>query len=176
YTAVLLSNTAVPVWQATRRSLPLLFMSSAVTSAASLLDLMDLTEREARIVRRYGLAGKLGDLAAAMAVEREADEIEEVGAALREGMAGTLWRAAKVLTAASTALSLLPGKSKGTRRLSGALGTLGAISMRFAVFHAGKRSTSDPRATFRQQRAGRGGAEATGRAAVAGPGGRRAVS
>jgi formate-dependent nitrite reductase membrane component NrfD len=176
YTAVLLSNTAVPLWQATRRSLPLLFMSSAVTSAASLLDLTDLTDREQRIVRRYGLAGKLADLAAAMAVEREADEVEEVGTALHEGAAGTLWRAAKVLIAASAALSLVPGTSNARRRLSGALGTLGAISMRFAVFHAGKRSSVDPRATFRQQRAGRGGAEATGTAAVTGPDGRRAVS
>jgi formate-dependent nitrite reductase membrane component NrfD len=176
YTAVLLSNTAVPVWQATRRSLPLLFMSSAVSSAGSLLDLMDLTDRERRIVRRYGLAAKLGEIAAAFAVEREADEVEEVGRAMREGVAGSLWRAAKALTAASAALSLIQGRSKTRRRLSGVLGTLGAISMRFAVFHAGKRSATDPRATFRQQRAARGGAEATGRAAVTGPGGRRAVS
>ena len=176
YTAVLLSNTAVPVWQATRRSLPLLFMSSAVSSAASLLDLMDLSDRERRIVRRYGLVGKLGDLAAAAAVEREADEVPEVGKALNEGVAGTLWRAAKALTAASAALSLFAGRSNAARRGSGSLGTLGAIALRFAVFHAGKRSASDPRATFRQQLAGHGGLEATGRAGVTGPGGERAVS
>jgi formate-dependent nitrite reductase membrane component NrfD len=176
YTAVLLSNTAVPVWQATRRSLPLLFVSGAVSSAASLLDLMDLGEREERIVRRYGLAGKLGELASTIAVEREADDVEQVGRVLHEGVSGALWRAAKALTAASAALSLFPGKSKARRKLSGVLGTLGAVALRFAIFEAGKRSASDPRATFTQQRAGHGAMETTGTAAVTGPDGTRAVS
>ena len=176
YTAVLVSNTAVPVWQATRKSLPLLFVSGAMSSAASLLDLLDLTDREERIVRRYGLAAKFGELAATFAVEREANEVEQVGEALKKGMGGALWRAAKALTAASAALSLLPGKSKGRRKLSGVLGTLGAIAVRFAVFEAGKGSAGDPRASFAQQRAGHGALEATGKAAVTGPADGRAVS
>jgi formate-dependent nitrite reductase membrane component NrfD len=175
YTAVLISNTAVPVWQATRRSLPLLFVSSAVASAASLLEFTRLTEREARIVHRYGLAGKAAELASTVAVERDAGVVERVGRPLYEGLSGTLWRAAKALTGASLALSVLPGKARWKRRLGAVLGTAGAISLRFAVFHAGKASTRDPRATFQQQRAGRGAAEATGLAAVTGPGGRRAV-
>jgi len=175
YTAVLLSNTAVPVWQATRRSLPLLFVSSAVASAASLLELTDLTEREERIVHRYGVAGKVGELAAATAVQRDADVVERVGKPLREGLSGALWRTSKALTGASLTLSLLPGKAPWKRKAGALLGTAGAIMLRFAVFHAGKASTKDPRATFEQQRAGRGGAEATGVAAVTGPDGRRAV-
>ena len=39
YTAVLLSTTSVPFWQATRRSLPLLFLATSAASAASLLEL-----------------------------------------------------------------------------------------------------------------------------------------
>jgi hypothetical protein len=176
YTAVLVSNTAVPVWQATRKTLPLLFVSGAMSSAASLLDLLHLTDREERIVRRYGLAAKLGELAATVAVEREAGEVERVGGALKKGVGGALWRAAKAFTAASAALSLLPGKSKGRRRLSGVLGTLGAIAFRFAIFEAGKRSAADPRASFAQQRAGHGAMEVTGKPAVTGPGDARAVS
>ena len=122
------------------------------------------------------LAGKLGELASTLAVERDADEVAEVGRALREGVSGALWRAAKALTAASAALSLLQGRSRARRKLSGLLGTLGAVAVRFAVFEAGKRSAADPRATFGQQRAGRGGIEATGAAAVTGPDERRAVS
>jgi formate-dependent nitrite reductase membrane component NrfD len=175
YTAVLLSNTAVPVWQATRRSLPLLFVSSAVASAASLLELTDLTEREERIVHRYGVAGRVGELAAATAVQRDADVVERVGKPFREGLSGALWRTSKALTGASLALSLLPGKAPWKRRAGALLGTAGAIMLRFAVFHAGKASTKDPRATFEQQRAGRGGAEATGVAAITGADGRRAV-
>ncbi|MDP9340643.1 MAG: polysulfide reductase NrfD, partial [Actinomycetota bacterium] len=173
YTAVLLSNTAVPVWQATRRTLPLLFLASSVASAASLLELMGLSDRQERIVRRYGVAGKLAELAAAQAVEREADVVERVGRPLHEGLSGALWRTAKALTGASLALSVLPGRGRWKARLGGALGTAGAITLRFAVFRAGKASAQDPRATFDQQRAGRGGAEATGVAAVTGPGGRR---
>jgi formate-dependent nitrite reductase membrane component NrfD len=175
YTAVLLANTAVPVWQASRRSLPGLFTASAVSGAASLLDLMDLGEREQRVVRRYGLAGKLAELAAMLAVERDAGRVERVGRPLHEGVAGVLWRAAKVLGAASLGLSLLPGRRRGKRKLSGLLGTAGSVALRFAVFHAGKASARDPRATFQQQRAGHGAAEVSGLAAVTGPADRRTV-
>ena len=176
YTAVLLSNTAVPVWQATRRSLPLLFVASSVASAASILDLFDLSEREHAVVRRYGTVGRVAELVAGMAVERDADEVEQVGRALHEGVADTLWRASKALGAASLALSFLSKRSRTARKASAVLGVLGGLATRFAVFHAGRRSSTDPRATFRQQRAGRGAAEVTGRPAVIGPGDRRAVS
>jgi formate-dependent nitrite reductase membrane component NrfD len=170
YTAVLLSNTAVPVWQATRRSLPALFMSSGMSTAAGLLGMLDLDEREERVVRRFGIAGRVVDLVAARAVEREADRVEEVGRPLHEGLSGTLWKASEALTAASLALSLLPGRrSRGRRVVDGALGAAGSLAMRFAVFHAGKASARAPRATFHQQRAGLGAAEVTGRPAVTGP-------
>jgi formate-dependent nitrite reductase membrane component NrfD len=176
YTAVLLSNTAVPLWQGTRPSLPVLFTASGMASAASLLELMDLSEQEARIVHRFGLAGRVADLAASLAVEREADRVEQVGKPLHEGVAATLWNLAKGLTAASLVVSLVPTRRRWRRTLSGLLGTAGAVALRFAVFQAGRRSAVDPRATFRQQRAGHGAVEATGTAAVTGTGGRRAVS
>ncbi len=175
YTAVLLANTAVPVWQAARRSLPVLFTASAMSSAASMLDLMDLGEREERVVRRFGLAGKLAELAAMMVVERDANRLERVGFPLRQGLGGTLWRASKLLSGASLTLSLLPGRSRGKRTLSGLVGTAGSLALRFAVFHAGKASARDPRATFHQQRAGHGAAETTGRPAVTGADGRRTL-
>jgi formate-dependent nitrite reductase membrane component NrfD len=176
YTAVLLSTTAVPFWQSVRRSLPLLFMSSAVASAASVLELLDLTEREARIVRRYGIAGRVGELAAGLMVEHDASEVERVGEPLKRGVAGALWRASKALTAASLALSLVPGRSKAPRKAAALLGTAGSLATRFAIFRAGKESAADPVATFRHQREGHGGVEATGTAAVTGPDDRRAVS
>ena len=170
YTAVLLTNSAVPVWQATRRSLPALFVSSGVSTAAGLLGMLDLDEREERVVRRFGAAGRVADLVAAKAVEHEADRVPEVGLALHEGVPGALWKASEALTAASLALSLLPGnRSRTWRVVEGALGAAGSLAMRFAVFHAGKASARAPRATFHQQRAGHGGAEVTGRPAVTGP-------
>jgi formate-dependent nitrite reductase membrane component NrfD len=169
YTAVLLSNTAVPLWQETRRSLPVAFTASGMTAAASLLDLMDLDERSGRIVKRFGVVGKVAEIAAMRAVEQEAQRVERVARPLNDGLGGALWRASKALTGASLVLSLLPGKRRSVRTTAGLLGTAGAVALRFAVFHAGKASARDPRATFQHQRSGHGGAEATGRAAVTGP-------
>ncbi|HEV8577627.1 MAG TPA: NrfD/PsrC family molybdoenzyme membrane anchor subunit [Thermoanaerobaculia bacterium] len=154
YTAVLLGNTAVPVWKAARRSLPHLFIGTSVSGLAALFGLLpvDLAPREEKIVERFGIAGKMVDLAAMAVVEREANEIEPVGRPLREGLSGALWTAARAMTATSLVLSLLPGRSRAKRIAGGLLGTAGALALRFAVFHAGKASSRDPRATFRQQR------------------------
>jgi formate-dependent nitrite reductase membrane component NrfD len=175
YTAVLLSNTAVPLWQETRRSLPALFTSSAMSSAASLLESMELDDAAARAVHRFGLAGKAAELMAMTVFERDASRIERVGRALREGLAGALWKSSKALSGASLALSLLPRRRRGIRTAAGVMGMAGSLALRFAVFHAGKASARDPRATFRQQREGHGAAEVTGRAGVTASGDRRAL-
>jgi len=175
YTAALVSNSAVPIWQAVRTSLPPLFVGSAMNGAASLLEMMDLTDEEARVVKRFGVAGKVAELIAAEAVQKDAEEVERVGRPLKEGLSGSLWHLAKGATAASLAISLLPGRGRWKRRLAGLLGTIGALSVRFAIFYAGIASARDPRATFEQQRAGLGAADVTGRSAVTGPGDERAT-
>jgi formate-dependent nitrite reductase membrane component NrfD len=159
YTAVLLSHTAVPLWQQIRRSLPALFASSAVVSSASMLDLLPATEREWRIVRAYGIAGRLGELVAARTVEREASRLPRVAAPLHEGVSGALWRASEVLNVAGLALSLLPTSRRGPRVAAAVAGIVGGLTLRFAVMRAGKVSSMDPRATFQQQRAGLGAVE-----------------
>jgi hypothetical protein len=169
YTAVLISNTAVPVWQATRRSSPPAFIASSMSAAAGLLQLMRLSPREGRIVRRFAVAGTVAELAAEQVLEREAARVERVARSLHPGRAGLLLRAAKVLSAASLALNLAPGRSRWRTRASGLTGALGSLAFKWGLFEAGRASARDPRATFHQQRAGFGGAEVTGRAAVAGP-------
>ena len=162
YTAVLVSDTAVPVWQSTRRAMPALFGASALSSATDALDLLDLDEHEERLTRRIGIVAKTGELAAAVTVERAAEDVHErVARPLREGLSGGLWRAAKLATATSLVLSLLPvpKRLRSLRRILSALaGTVGALATRFAVFHAGTASARDPRATFEPQRERSGGA------------------
>lgn len=175
YTAVLVTNTAVPAWQSARRSLPLMFQASGALAASSLLGLGDLDEREERVVRLFAVAGAVGELAMGELVEREVGGSPRSKRPYEEGASGAMWRAAKVATAASLLTWLLPGRSRGKRVAAGALGTVGTLLVRFAVWQVGKASARDPRATFTQQRAGRGAAEVTGRAAVVGPGGRRAT-
>ncbi len=161
YTAVLVSNSAIPIWQEVRRSLPALFVSSAVSSAASLLDVTSLSPKERSAVHRFGVAGKAAELVAMRAVERDASRVERVGRPLREGFSGTLWRASKAATAAGLALTLLPGKHAWKRTAAAALGTAGALGIRMAIFYAGVASARDPRATFEHQRAGHGASEVT---------------
>ena len=103
------------------------------------------------MVRRFGIAGRIAELAAGFAVEREANAVPRVGRPLRESASGALWTAAKISTVVSLALSLIPGRRKGGRIAAGALGILGGAALRFAIFYAGKLSSADPRATFWQQ-------------------------
>lgn len=168
YTAVLITNSATPAWAGAYRMMPVLFVASATATAGSLLSLLPLDRASHRVAQRFGAAGKIAELGAALAVEHELSSNPRAQHALKSGLAGALWTAARVGTAASLALSLLPGTSKTTRRVAGALGLLGGLALRFAVFRAGKASARDPRATFHAQRHSQGGAPA-GRDDVAMP-------
>ena len=152
YTGVLVGNTAIPVWQASRRILPLLFGASAIASAGSLLNLFSEDAREGRITHMFGTVGRIAEIAAAIAMERQASRVPLVGRPLRSGPSGFLWRAATVLTAASLIASLLPKRSRKKQAIAGVLGTAGSLALRYAVHTAGAASARDPRATFHLQR------------------------
>ncbi|HEX6836783.1 MAG TPA: NrfD/PsrC family molybdoenzyme membrane anchor subunit [Polyangia bacterium] len=153
YTAVLLANTAVPVWNLGRRSLPLLFMASSVATAGSLLSLTAASERERVVVQRYAIAGKVGELAATAALHLEVRRASPRAARpLTRGLSGTLLTAATVLTATSLIGSLTAGRSRRRARNAAILGALGSLALRFAIHHAGKQSARDPRASFSSQR------------------------
>jgi formate-dependent nitrite reductase membrane component NrfD len=153
YTAVLISNTAVPVWQQGRRILPLLFGASSMAGLASVLDLMEVSEVERHVSTYFGTVGRIGELAAGVVLEREVARVPQVAKSLHQGVASALWTAAKIATASSLAITLLPRQTRGKRIAAGVLGTFGALCLRFAIFHAGRASALDPRATFHQQRA-----------------------
>lgn len=177
YTGVVLTNTAIPSWQAARRSLPALFVASSASSGGALLELVGgLSDREARIVKRFRVAGSLGEMAAMEAVEREvASAGDAVVRPYREGRSADLWRASKMLTAGSLGLSLLPRRWRWARTLAPTLAALGSLTMRFGVVETGQASARDPEATFAAQRSGHGAAQVTGAAGVTGSGGRRAT-
>ena len=124
------------------------FGASSVASLAGLFNLMDLTERERRIMRRFGLIGQAAELLAAGAVERDTRKVPRVSKPLRDGFSGMLWSAASICTAGAMVLSLLPGDSRCKRAITGLLGLAGGACVRFGIFHAGKRSARDPHAAF----------------------------
>lgn len=160
YTGVLLANTAVPVWQATRNTLPMLFAFSGAVSAAAALDLWPVPGPGTEMAGRLGLAAKGAELALSNALHREAGVVPRVEGALRHDRAGLLLRTARLSLLGSALLDVLPGsRGRGRRAVSGALATMGTLALRFGVVAAGRASARDPRATFEQQRAGRGAAE-----------------
>lgn len=151
YTGVLVANTAIPVWNEARTSLPFLFIGSAIAGAAQVLKLLPLNANSFRAVNNYGIAGSVLELAAGLAMERQTNRVPVVGKPLREGLSGTLWNAARILTGASLLLSIF-GRTRNLQRAGAVLGTAGALALRFGVFHAGKASVREPRATFHLQR------------------------
>jgi formate-dependent nitrite reductase membrane component NrfD len=159
YTAVLLNNTANPLWQHTHQTLPLLFMSSAVASAGAILEQLPLDRRSRAVARRYAMAGAAASLVTSVAVGHEAARSARVARPLHEAASGALWTASRLCTAAGLAVSLLSRRRTWMSTAGGALITAGALAMRFAIFNAGKASARDPHATFRPQREGLGARE-----------------
>jgi formate-dependent nitrite reductase membrane component NrfD len=153
YTAVLLTNSAVPSWSGARRTLPLLFLSSSAASAGLVLSLLPLDARGLRVARRFAALGAAAELAASFAVEAELSANPRALAPLKQGFAGACWSFARVASLAGLAGSLLPRRAKAVRRALDVVALAGAVALRFAVFHAGKASARDPRATFHEQRA-----------------------
>lgn len=145
YTGVLLGNSANPLWRQRRCTLPFLFTTSAMASMAGILELVDLNRREERVVRRFGLAGKIGEGACMLAMERESAGNAELAAGFREGKGGLFWQGAKAMIAAGIVLTAIPVPSKWKRRLSGMVTTAGAICLRFALLESGKRAARDPK-------------------------------
>lgn len=136
YTGVLVASTAVPAWQDASASMPALFTASGVAGASSLLMLARNDDDAARVVRRYGIAGLAGELAAAAALEAEVDDA-------RPYRESRLWRAAEALTAASLLLTLPRRRNRRREVLAGITGTIGSALIKFAVAEAGHTSTAN---------------------------------
>jgi formate-dependent nitrite reductase membrane component NrfD len=154
YTGVLVSNTVIPVWQESRRWLPVLFAASGAAAAASVIDIVYDGEAGGRINGLFGTAGRAAEVIASLQVERAASAIPEVGKPLRHGSPALLWKAASALTVASLAVSLIPSKSRKKTIAAGLLGAAGSLCLRFAVHYVGNASARDPRDSFQQQRSG----------------------
>jgi formate-dependent nitrite reductase membrane component NrfD len=164
YTGVLIANTAVPVWQATKNSLPVLFAFSGAVSTGSLFELWPPGGAGEAMARRLSILSKGAELALSFALEAEAAAAApRVARPLHQGVSGALLGAARLLVAASFAGELWSDRRRRRRRgapgrLSGALGLLGTLLLRFGVVAAGRASARDPHASFEMQRRGRGGA------------------
>ena len=137
YTGVLLGATAIPVWSKNATLLPLHFGASALGSAVSMLELLGHHDRA---LNRLGIAAALAESAAAAHIETSG---EPTLRDLREGQAGTLVRAAGVLSGpVPLLLRLFAGRSVAARRAAALSTIAGSLLTRVAWVEAGRSNAS----------------------------------
>jgi formate-dependent nitrite reductase membrane component NrfD len=148
YTAVLISDTAVPVWHEAWRELPFVFGGGAA-SAAGGAAMVTTPPTDARPARVFALLGAAMELRAARLARRR---LGVVGAVYGEGRVGALDRLAVGLTCAGAAVTGLGGRRRPTAALAGALLVGGSLAKRFSVLEAGASSAREPASTIGPQR------------------------
>jgi hypothetical protein len=148
YTAVLVSDTSIPVWHEARRELPLVFAAGAAASAGAAAVVLT-PAASAGPARRLLLAGAAGELAATTVMERK---LGDLGEPYHTGKAGMFARAAKAATAAGAVLGVVAGRRPILGRMAAGLVLGGAVAERFSVFRAGFQGAEDPRYVVLSQR------------------------
>lgn len=148
YTAVLISDTAVPVWHEARMSLPLVFAGGSLASAGAAASILNAPV-EAAPARRLTVAGAaLSELAMRVMQRR----LGELGEPYRQGSTGTLSKLAQGLTGAGAVVVALVGRRRAAAAVGGALVLAGAACERWAIFRAGFDSARDPKYVVGPQR------------------------
>lgn len=151
YTAVLLSDTAVPAWHETYAQLPFVFAGSAVASAGAVGVLMTpLPQLEP--AQRMAVAGAILELAADHRMRQRAGMVGEV---FQSGRPGRVLRAGRALTVAGAAAAACARRSRVAAIGAALCLTAGAVATRYGIFEAGRVSARDPRYTVMQQRRAR---------------------
>jgi formate-dependent nitrite reductase membrane component NrfD len=142
YTAVLLSQTAVPAWHESHPELPFIFTASAAASAAG-LGMIVAPVHEASPARRFAMFGAIVELAASRRLE---NRLGLVGETFRTGEAGRDLERASTLTAVGVLGAMLLGRrSRSAAVLSGAALLAGGFFERLGLLRAGIASTKDPK-------------------------------
>jgi formate-dependent nitrite reductase membrane component NrfD len=149
YTAVLISDTAVPAWHEARRSLPFVFAATSTVSAGA-LGLILAPRNENAGPRRIALAGAVGALAAMRRLREEAGPI--VTEAYETGNGGELAAWAERLTIFGARAALFARRSKTVAVVAGVALLTGALCERFAIFEAGRTTARDPKYVVELQR------------------------
>lgn len=150
YTAVLIADTANPVWNAGRRELPYLFASSA-SLAASGVAMVTTPTAEIGPAQKLAVAGVVGDVAAMHLMKENMHPAEREP--LETGRPGKMLKAAEVLAVAGGIGALFARVHRAFGVVSG-LALAGASALtRFGVLEAGIESTRDPRHVVEPQKA-----------------------
>jgi len=149
YTAVLLGDTANPVWRSARHLLPFVFSGSSVAAAGGALCITN-SVREGAPARRMVVAGTVLEQTAFFAMERH---LGFLGEPYSDGVAGRLngWQRTSSLAGAAVALTL-GRRSRAAAAVGGLLSLAGSAALRLAIYRAGFQSAEDPRYVVDGQR------------------------
>jgi formate-dependent nitrite reductase membrane component NrfD len=148
YTAVLVADTAVPVWHEAGRELPFMFAGSAAASAGAGACLLT-PPRDAAPARRLAIGGAAVELAATAAMERRLGELAEP---YRLEPARRFARLAKGFSLAGALVLGVAGRRRLPSAVGGLLLLAGSACQRQAVVRAGRLSAQDPKYVVKPQR------------------------
>ncbi len=140
YTAVLVSNTAVPTWHEAHRHLPVLFAGSAAAAGGG-FGLLFSSTADNQPAARLGVLGAAVELATEEKMTRDLGLLADV---YSTGRANTLMTASKACLALGAVGAVLGRTRRWAAALSGAALMAGSALTRFGVFDAGIASANDP--------------------------------
>ncbi|WP_316752203.1 NrfD/PsrC family molybdoenzyme membrane anchor subunit [Streptomyces herbicida] len=150
YTAVLISDTAVPSWHEGYRQMPFVFTGSGAAAAAGLA-LAAAPVAQTEPAQRLAVLGAALELGAFRLMKRR---MGLAAVPYEEGTPQALVRIAEALTTGGAALAVIAGRrhSRALAATAGAALLSGSAALRFGVFHAGVASVEDPKYTVVPQR------------------------
>ena len=148
YTAVLLSQTAVPAWHEAHPYLPFVFTGSAAASGGG-LGMLLAPVAEAGPARRMAVVGAGMEVAASRLMEQRLGLVAE---AYTTGKAHRLRKWSEYLTVGGALGAVVAGRSRPAVAVSGLALLAGSALQRLGVFEAGVESTRDPKYVVVPQR------------------------
>jgi hypothetical protein len=151
YTAVLMSDSSIPVWHEARYELPFVFAGSAAATAGAAALLVGPAEESAP-ARRAVVAGVALEGSAQQLMQKRLGELAEP---YDEGDGGRYAKAAKAANSAGALLVGISGGRAPWRRAAGKVGAglvlAGSVCLRWSVYRAGFQSARDPKYVLKPQ-------------------------
>jgi hypothetical protein len=150
YTAVLIGDTVVPAWHYGRKSMPMLFAATSLSSAGA-FGLLFGSAKDAGTARRMAMLGGTGVIVALDRLHAELGHRQKE--AYETGEAKTFSTLAKFLNIAGTVTAVFARENDALSKMSGAMLFAAGLAERFGIFRAGCNSAQDPSFTIDAQRA-----------------------
>ena len=150
YTAVLISNTATPVWHEAYEGLPFVFIASGLAGAGA-VGVLFAPPEERGIARRAMVLGSLGMGAGMQGMQVGLGPL--LSEPYHEGKAGAMHGAATLLGLAGASLGVIGRKNRFVSSTAALCTIAAGVLERFTIFQAGKQSAQDPKYVVESQRA-----------------------